>query len=122
MTQGFYLNFYQALISLHTVTLKSNIIALFTPKTAHPAEQSVNYVSNMPIAVTLEELQFRRVSDKLLKWSCNGTGVSSAGQSAGEYVFQRLLSHLVLALFFVKMGPEKMLALSDLEKDRDHLP
>lgn len=68
MTQGFYLDFYPAHISLHTVTLESNIIALFTPKTAHPVQQLVSYVSNMPTAVTLEELQLRRVSDKLMKW------------------------------------------------------
>lgn len=82
MTQGFYLSFYSAHISLHSVTLESTIIALFTPKTAHPAQQSVSYVSNMPTAVTLKGPLFRRVSDKFVKQSCNGTGVNSAGQSA----------------------------------------
>lgn len=93
--------------------MESNIIALFTPKTAHPAQQSVNYVSNMLTAVTLKELQFRRVSDKSEKWSCNGTGVNSAGRVPVGMFFRGFF----LILFFVKMGPEKMLALSDLGKD-----
>lgn len=61
MTQRFYLDFYPAHISLHTVTLESNVIALCTPKTARPAQQSVGYAPNMPTAVTLKELQLRRV-------------------------------------------------------------
>ena len=65
----------------------------------HPAQQSVSYVSNVPIAVTLEEPQFRKVSDNLVKWSGNGAGITKAGQSADGYVFEWLLSHLALVLF-----------------------
>lgn len=63
VTQGLYLNFYPAHISLHTVTLESNIIALFTPKKAHPVQQSVNYVSNMPTERAAVQEGFRQAHE-----------------------------------------------------------
>jgi len=53
----------------------------------------------MPIAVTLEDPQFRKVSDNLVKQSGSGAGINSTGPSTSGYISEWLPSHLVLALF-----------------------
>lgn len=63
---------------------------LFTPRTTQPAQQSVSYVSNVPITVSLAELQFRKVSGKLVKWSA--AEINNAGTFLGGFF-------LILCLF-----------------------
>lgn len=85
-------------------------VLLYSPLKQHTqlSSQSVH----VPVAVTLEEPQFRKVSDKRVKQLGNGAGINNAGQSAGGYVAS---FSSCACLAFVRASLEEMLAPSDLK-------